>query len=62
MTKKKACKRCKLFVEEDSCPSCKGAQFVLNWKGRLLITDAAKSEIAKKIGLAESGEYAIKVT
>lgn len=60
--KKKACKSCKIFVEGDECPVCKGSQFVTNWKGRLYIIDANKSVIAQKIGAKVKGEYAIKVT
>ena len=62
MSKKKACKRCKLFVDGDECPVCKGNQFVQNWKGRITITNVAKSDIAKKVGMTADGEYAIKVT
>ncbi len=62
MSKKKACKKCKIFVEGDECPICKGGQFILNWKGRILIADAERSDIAKKIGVKVKGEYAIKVT
>jgi DNA-directed RNA polymerase subunit E" len=62
MSKKKACKRDKLFVDGDECPICKGNQFVLNWKGRITIMDAQHSDIAKKIGVNLAGEYAIKVT
>lgn len=60
--KKKACKKCKIFVEGDECPVCKGNQFVTNWKGRINIIDANKSEIAKKIEVKIKGEYAIKVS
>jgi DNA-directed RNA polymerase subunit E" len=60
--KKKACKKCKVFVEGDECPFCKGNQFVTNWKGRLHVLDANKSEIAKKIDIKVKGEYAIKVS
>ncbi|MEM4240143.1 MAG: transcription elongation factor subunit Spt4 [Candidatus Woesearchaeota archaeon] len=62
MTKKKACKKCKLFVEGDECPVCHSAQFVLNWKGRIHVLDSNKSDIAKKMGHGHKGEYAIKVT
>jgi len=62
MTKKKACKRCKMFIEGDECPTCKTSQFVTNWKGRISITDEKNSDIAKKIGAEKEGEYAIKVT
>jgi len=59
--KKKACRKCKMFVEGDMCPVCHESQFVTNWKGRLFVLDANKSEIAKKIGVSVVGEYAIKV-
>ncbi len=62
MSKKKACKSCKMFVDAQECPTCKSTQFALNWRGRLTVLDHTKSEIAKKIGLTTSGEYAIKVS
>ena len=58
--KKKVCKRCKLFVEGNICPICKGNQFSANWQGRLYIVDANKSIIANKIEIKAKGEYAIK--
>ncbi len=58
--KKKICKSCKLFVEGSECPICKGNQFLSNWKGRIAVVDADKSEIGKKIGIKAKGEYAIK--
>jgi DNA-directed RNA polymerase subunit E" len=62
MSKKKACKKCKLLVSGDECPICKGHQFVQNWKGRIAIMDAERSDIAQKVGMKAQGEYAIKVT
>ncbi|MBI4016436.1 MAG: DNA-directed RNA polymerase subunit E'' [Candidatus Aenigmarchaeota archaeon] len=59
--KRKACKKCKIFVEGDECAQCKTSQFALNWKGRITILDHEKSEIAQAIGLSVDGEYAIKV-
>lgn len=61
MAKKKACKKCKLFVEGNTCPGCGSANFSTSWQGRLYVTDVQKSEIAKKIGVKIKGEYAIKV-
>lgn len=60
--KKKACKKCKIFVEGDECPVCKESNFVTNWKGRINVLDANKSNVAKKVGIAVKGEYAIKVS
>ena len=61
MSKKKACIKCKIFVEGSECPICKNAQFSTNWKGRLYIVDQNKSMIAEKIGIKVKGDYAIKV-
>ena len=59
--RKKACKKCKIFVEGNVCPVCKSNQFSMNWQGRLYILDANKSSIADKMGIKVKGEYAIKV-
>lgn len=61
MSKKKACKRCKLFVEEDTCPQCGTSSFASSWQGRLYINDAERSTIAQKVNIKLKGEYAIKV-
>ena len=61
MSKKKACKKCKLFVEGDKCPSCGSDSFSSTWQGRIFINDVSHSLIAEKIGLKMKGEYAIKV-
>lgn len=58
---KKACKKCKVFVDGPTCPICKGTEFVTNWKGRVAILNAEKSEVAKKADFPVDGEYAIKV-
>ncbi len=58
---RKVCKKCKIFVKGEECPLCHGKIFSDNWKGRIFILDADKSEIAKEIGAKSKGEYAIKV-
>ncbi len=59
--KRKFCKDCKILVKGDKCLVCNGSDFTENFQGRLFITDANKSEIAKKLDIKHSGEYAIKV-
>ncbi len=59
--KKKACKKCKIFVEGEVCPVCKKNQFSTNWQGRIYFVDPARSTIAQKINVDVKGEYAIKV-
>ena len=58
---RKVCKKCKMFVRKDKCPICNGNDFSENWKGRIYVLDAEKSEIAKKMEITVKGEYAIKV-
>ena len=58
---RKACKKCKIFVEGPECPVCKGKKFSTNWQGRINILNSEKSDIAKQIGIKIKGEYAIKV-
>ena len=60
MVKKKACKNCKVFVKGNECPLCKSTDFTTYWKGRVIIFDAEKSEVGKKMGVKVKGEYAIK--
>ena len=61
MVKKKACKKCKMFVEGNQCPNCKSEAFASVWQGRLHIIDTNKSMIAQKMDVTVKGEYAIKV-
>ncbi|MBI5391650.1 DNA-directed RNA polymerase subunit E'' [Candidatus Woesearchaeota archaeon] len=61
MAKKKVCRKCKIFVKGNECPICKGSDVTASWKGRIIIVDAKKSEIAKKLGINVGGEYAIRI-
>ncbi len=58
---RKVCKTCKMFVEGQTCPVCKGNQFTETWKGRVFISNAEKSEVAQNVGFKVKGEYAIKI-
>jgi len=60
MVKKKVCKNCRIFVKGNECPLCKSTDMTTSWKGRLIIVDPNKSEIAKKLNITVKGEYAIK--
>ncbi|MFW6383554.1 MAG: transcription elongation factor subunit Spt4 [Nanoarchaeota archaeon] len=61
MSKKKVCKKCKLFVDGNQCPLCKGETFANNWMGRVLILDPKRSTVAQKMNIDNKGEYAIKI-
>ncbi len=58
---RKACKTCKLIVEKGNvCPACHGTDLTSNFQGIVVIFDV-ESDIAKKLGIAVPGKYALKV-
>lgn len=61
MPKPKACKLCKtIFDGGDKCPKCEAKESTDSFKGRIVILDPKKSEIAKKLNLKDKGNFAIK--
>ena len=60
MAKSKACKICNTIYEGDVCPKCGAKESIDNYKGRVVILNPEKSEIAKNINIKGSGNYAIK--
>jgi len=57
---KKVCKKCRIFVEGTTCPSCGGTQLSETWKGRVYVINPENSVIAKKLKIEKPGLYAIK--
>ena len=58
--KQKACKICNTIYEGDKCPKCESKESTESFKGRIVILDSEKSEIAKKLDIKEKGNFAIK--
>jgi DNA-directed RNA polymerase subunit E" len=58
--KLRACKKCNTLYERDKCPKCGANDFTESWKGKVIILDPEKSEIAQKMKIKEKGAYAIK--
>ncbi|MDD3398477.1 MAG: DNA-directed RNA polymerase subunit E [Candidatus Methanomethylophilaceae archaeon] len=56
----RACKKCSLISDEDSCPRC-GEATSKEWQGYVVIVDHQKSDIAKKMGITANGKYALRV-
>ncbi len=61
MAKPKACKICKNIYEGDKCPNCDSKESTDSFKGRIVILNPEKSEIAKKLNIKSKGNFAIKV-
>lgn len=61
MSKEKACRVCNTIYEgAESCPKCNSREFTDNFKGRIIVIDSEKSEIAKNIKIKGKGNFAIK--
>lgn len=60
MVKQKACKVCKTIFEGSACPKCDSKEATETSKGRIVVLNPEKSEIAEKIGLKQKGNFAIK--
>lgn len=63
MPKAKACKLCRTIVEAgegDKCPNCASKELTEGFKGRIVVLNPEKSELAQKLSLKEKGNFAIK--
>ena len=58
--KSKACKFCNRIYEGDKCPNCDSKESTENYKGRTVILNPEKSEIAKNLNIKVKGNFAIK--
>jgi DNA-directed RNA polymerase subunit E" len=63
MLKEKACRNCRMVVEEaNECPNCGGKTFTTFWRGYVVIVDPEKSEISKKMGISRQGKFALRLS
>ena len=60
MTKQRACKICNTIHEGEKCPKCGSKESTEGFKGRIIVLNPEKSEIAQKLKLKDKGEFAIK--
>ena len=61
MTKQKACKICKTIHEREKCPNCGSEENTESIKGKIIVLNAEKSEVAQKLKINKEGEFAIKI-
>lgn len=61
MPKAKACRLCnKIYESGEKCPRCGAKESTDSFKGRIVVLDPEKSEIAKKMKIQDKGNFAIK--
>ncbi|NCN98713.1 hypothetical protein COU62_02950 [Candidatus Pacearchaeota archaeon CG10_big_fil_rev_8_21_14_0_10_35_219] len=61
MAAEKACKKCKTLFTGAKCPKCGGDEKVDTYKGKVYVFEPEKSELAKELGLKESGKFAVRL-
>ncbi|MEM3405980.1 MAG: transcription elongation factor subunit Spt4 [Candidatus Pacearchaeota archaeon] len=61
MAKEKACKVCKTIYEEERCPNCNNQEYSEDFKGKMIILNPEKSEVAKNLKITKRGNYTIKI-
>lgn len=58
--KQRACKICNTLHENEKCPACDSREYTDSFKGRIVVLNPEKSEIAQKLKLKNKGNFAIK--
>ena len=57
----RACRNCKLIIEENVCPICKGTDLSDDYSGLLIVIDHEGSQMAQKMEIKKEGRYALKI-
>ncbi|MCH8945786.1 MAG: DNA-directed RNA polymerase subunit E'' [Nanoarchaeota archaeon] len=60
MAKSKACRLCNRIFEGEKCPACGSKESSESFKGRVVILNPEKSEIANKLNIKSKGNFAVK--
>jgi DNA-directed RNA polymerase subunit E" len=61
MAQKKVCRTCRIIVKGNNCPLCGGSDFTTTWAGTAIVYDPKDSQIAKEMGVAVKGQFALRV-
>ncbi|MCK4437891.1 DNA-directed RNA polymerase, subunit E'' [Candidatus Bathyarchaeota archaeon] len=57
----RACRNCKIIIEENICPICKGTDLSDDYSGLLIVVDPEGSQMAQKMDIKKEGRYALKI-
>ena len=57
----KACRNCKIIIEENVCPICKSTELSDDYSGLLVVVDPEGSVMAQKMDIKKEGRYALKI-
>ncbi len=57
----RACRNCKIIIEENICPLCKGTDLSDDYSGLLIVVDPEGSQMDQKMDIKNEGRYALKI-
>jgi DNA-directed RNA polymerase subunit E" len=57
----RACRNCKIIIEENVCPICRGTDLSDDYSGLLIVVDPEGSQMAQKMEIKKEGRYALKI-
>ena len=60
MAKSRACKICNTIKKKKKCTKCDSKEHTESFKGRIVVINPEKSEIAQRLKLKDKGNLAIK--
>jgi len=60
--KELACRKCKMLTTDKTCPNDGSTELSNEWSGLVIIINPEKSQVAKTLGIAKAGRYALKVS
>lgn len=56
------CKNCRIVISHgDKCPLCGSTELTSRWNGYVIMLNADKSDIAKKLGLKVNSIFALNI-
>ena len=58
--KDKVCSNCGHLTTEDKCEKCGSNIFLDKYKGKVIVFDSKRSEIAQKLNITSNGKFAMK--
>ena len=62
MADEKACKKCGMIISHgDTCPVCGSKELTNKWSSYIIVLNADKSDVAKKLNITINSTFAIDV-
>ena len=58
---RRACRNCKIIIEENICSICRGTDLSDDYSGLLVVLEPEGSQMAQQMEIKKEGRYALKI-